>query len=302
MGHNHRHHAHGDRKLTWAIAINLALTVAQIIGGVLSGSIALIADAIHNFADAGSLLIALLARRISRRPTDADMTFGYARAEVVAAVINYTTLIVIGFYLVAEAVMRLINPPEVDGWIMVVVAGIALVIDLGTAALTFSMSKDSVNIRAAFLHNIADALGSVAVIVAGGAVLLWDARLVDPLVTLGIAGYILWMAFSEIAPVIRILMLGSPPQLDIDAVIEVMEQVPDVQEVHHLHVWQMSKHRASLEAHVVVAEGCWDDVSTIKEALRQQLAIRFAILHTTLEMEKSAETCADAARIGSATP
>ncbi|NQW13352.1 MAG: cation transporter, partial [Rhodobacter sp.] len=216
MGHNHHHgDAGGDRKLTWAITINLALTVAQIIGGVLSGSIALIADAIHNFADAGSLLIALLARRISRRPTDTDMTFGYARAEVVAAVINYTALIVIGFYLLVEAVMRLISPPEVDGWIMVLVAGIALVIDLGTAALTFRMSKDSVNLRAAFLHNIADALGSVAVIVAGGAVLLWDARLVDPLVTLGIAGYILWMALREIAPVIRILMLGSPPQLDI---------------------------------------------------------------------------------------
>jgi len=276
--------------------------VAQIIGGVLSGSIALIADAIHNFADAGSLLIALLARRISRRPTDTDMTFGYARAEVVAAVINYTALIVIGFYLLVEAVMRLISPPEVDGWIMVLVAGIALVIDLGTAALTFRMSKDSVNLRAAFLHNIADALGSVAVIVAGGAVLLWDARLVDPLVTLGIAGYILWMALREIAPVIRILMLGSPPQLDIEAVIDSMEQVPDVQEVHHLHVWQMSEHRASLEAHVVVAEGRWDEVSTIKAALRQQLATRFAILHTTLEMEKAAETCAGAARIGSKTP
>ena len=124
--------------------------------------------------------------------------------------------------------------------------------------------------------------------------------------TLGIAGYILWMAFSEIAPVIRILMLGSPPQLDIDAVIEVMEQVPDVQEVHHLHVWQLDERDPFFEAHVVIeradADRLEDIKRAVKAALRQQLAIRFAILHTTLEMEKSAETCVDAARIGSATP
>ena len=134
------------------------------------------------------------------------MTFGYARAEVVAALVNYTTLIVIGLYLAAEAVGRFFAPEPVDGWIVVWIAGAALVIDLVTALLTYSLSKSSVNIRAAFLHNVADALGSVAVIFAGTLILLYDWRLIDPAVTLMIAGYILWQSFAEIGGVIRIAL------------------------------------------------------------------------------------------------
>ena len=142
------------------------------------------------------------------------MTFGYGRVEVVAALINYTTLIVIGLYLLYEAAMRFADPQPVEGWLIVIIAGIALIVDVVTAALTYAMSKSSVNIRAAFLHNVADALGSVAVIVAGTLILLYDWRLIDPLVTVLIAGYILWQSFREIGPVIRILMLGSPPEIE----------------------------------------------------------------------------------------
>ena len=195
MAHSHHHHVDpeaGDRRVATAVLVNLGLTVAQIIGGIFAGSLALIADALHNFSDAISLIIAFGARKIARRPANADMTFGYGRAEIVAALINYTTLIVVGLYLVYEAVMRFIDPQSVDGWLIVIIAGIALVVDLVTALLTYSMSKSSMNIRAAFLHNVADALGSIAVIVAGTLILLYDWRLIDPLVTLLIAGYILW--------------------------------------------------------------------------------------------------------------
>ncbi|CAN0276460.1 unnamed protein product, partial [Chrysoparadoxa australica] len=171
MPHGHHHHHHvdpeaGDARMAAAVGVNLLLTVAQVIGGVLSGSLAMIADALHNFSDAASLIIAAWARRIARRPADAGMTFGYGRAEVVAALINLTTLIVIGLYLIYEAVMRFFQPQEVIGWLIIVIAAVALVIDLVTAALTYRMAQDSVNIRAAFLHNLADAMGSVAVIVA----------------------------------------------------------------------------------------------------------------------------------------
>ena len=202
-----------------AVAVNLGLTIVQVIGGVLSGSLSLIADALHNFSDAISLIIAFGARRIARRPRDERMTFGYGRIEVVAALINYTTLIVIGLYLSYEAVTRFIEPQPVAGWIVVIVAGIALVVDVATAMLTYALSKESMNIRAAFLHNVADALGSVAVIVAGTLILLYDWRLVDPIVTLMIAGYILWQSFREIGPVVRILMLGSPPDIEPEAVL-----------------------------------------------------------------------------------
>lgn len=195
MPHDHGH-AHfdpdsGDRRVAIAIWANGLLTVAQVVGGIFSGSLALIADALHNFSDMASLVIAFAARKIARRPADERMTFGYGRVEIVAALVNYTTLILIGFYLIYEGGMRMIDPPEVMGWTVVILGGIALVVDTLTAMLTYSMQKGSVNIRALFLHNLSDALASVAVIVAGSLIILYDMRWVDPAITIGIAIYIL---------------------------------------------------------------------------------------------------------------
>jgi len=200
MAHDHVHidPDSGDRRVAIAIWANGILTVAQIVGGIFAGSLALIADAIHNFSDMASLVIAFGARKIARRPPDAKMTFGYGRIEIVAALINYTTLIVIGFYLIYEGGMRLIDPPEVLGWWVVILGGIALIVDTLTALLTYSMQKGSVNIRALFLHNLSDALASLAVIVGGVLILLFEIKWVDPAITIGIAVYILYLAFSEI--------------------------------------------------------------------------------------------------------
>ena len=161
MPHDHHHHGHGghhygldahsgDRRVAWAVAINVGLTVAQIAGGLVAGSVALIADGVHNFSDAAALVLAFGARRLARRGADSAMSFGWARAEVVAALINYVSLVIVALWLMAEAAGRLIDPPGVEGWIVIWLAALALVIDLGTAALTFSLSKQSVNIRAAF--------------------------------------------------------------------------------------------------------------------------------------------------------
>lgn len=301
MGHGHHHHVDpeaGDRRVFAAIAVNMGLTVAQIVGGIISGSLALIADALHNFSDAISLIIAFAARKIARRPRDAEMTFGYGRVEVVAALINYTTLIVIGLYLLYEAAMRFADPQPVEGWLIVIIAGIALIVDAVTAALTYAMSKSSVNIRAAFLHNVADALGSVAVIVAGTLILLYDWRLIDPLVTVLIAGYILWQSFREIGPVIRILMLGSPPEIETDAVLDTVRGIDGVMGIHHAHFWQMDEHRAALDAHVVIAEGRWSDADAVKERIKAALADRFDIEHTTLELECARHACDDPSEFG----
>lgn len=191
MSHDHGN-AHidpksGDRRVSIAIWANALLTVAQIVGGILSGSLALIADALHNFSDMASLVIAFAARKIARRPADERMTFGYGRIEIVAALINYTTLILVGFYLIYEGGMRMIDPPQVAGWTVVILGGVALVVDTLTALLTYSMQKGSVNIRALFLHNLSDALASVAVIVGGALIILYDMRWVDPAITIGIA-------------------------------------------------------------------------------------------------------------------
>ena len=276
----------------------MLLTVAQVIGGLIAGSLSLVADALHNFSDAISLIIAFVARKVARRPTDEVMTFGYVRIEVVAALINYTALIMIGLYLIYEAVIRFADPPAVSGWIVVVIAGIALVVDLVTAALTYSMSKHSVNIRAAFLHNVADALGSVGVIVAGVLIMLFDWRLVDPIVTLAIAGYILWQSFAEIGPVIRILLLGSPPDVSTGAVIDSMTKVDGVVDVHHAHFWQMDEHASAVDAHVVIAEGEWSRADAIKQDLKRMLKQRYDISHSTLELECSHHACSNVQTIG----
>jgi len=190
----------GIRRLVWAILVNVLLTVVQIIGGVISGSLALIADALHNFSDAASLVIALVARQWAAKPADALWTFGYRRAELMGAMINLTTLILIGIYLLFEAILRFIQPEPITGWVVVVIAGIALAVDVITTVLTYSLARNSLNMRAVFLHNMADALSSVAVIIAGALILLYQWYFVDALCTFLIAGYVLYhgcMVVSE---------------------------------------------------------------------------------------------------------
>lgn len=297
----HRHHIDpkaGNARIFWAAAINIALTIVQIIGGVLSGSLALIADAIHNLSDALSLVLAFVARKVAQRPADDTMTFGYGRAEIVAALINYTTLILLGTYLIYEAGLRLINPIDVDGWTVVIIAVFALVVDVGTAVLTYALSKHSMNIRAAFLHNVADALGSVAVIVAGTAIIMYDWRLIDPAITLLIAGYIIWQSVSEIGGAIHILMLGSPPDLDTRAVLAAIRSTQGVTDVHHLHLWQMQEHQPALDAHIVMAADDWAKADAIKAAVKTALRDDFGLSHITLELECDLRACKDQLDVG----
>jgi cobalt-zinc-cadmium efflux system protein len=273
----------GDRRLAIAIAFNMLLTLAQIIGGIVSGSLSLIADALHNFSDASSLLIALVARKIGRQPADHFKTFGYKRAEVIAALINLVTLVLIGLYLIYQAIWRIFEPQVIEGWTVVIVAGIALVIDVATAMLTYRMSRTSINIRAAFLHNVSDALASVGVIIAGALILLYDWYWSDTLLTLLIAAYVLHQAASLLPKTIHILMQGTPEDIAIDDVIQAMQQVDGVSDVHHVHIWQLDEQRNALEAHVVIDDGQWEPIKAI---LKDMLTKQFFIAHSTLEFEE----------------
>ncbi len=287
--HGHHHHHHHDtstmteKKLWWAVGANMLLTLAQIIGGLVSGSLSLIADALHNFSDAASLLIALIAIRIGRKPADDFKTFGYKRAETIAALINLNSLILIGLYLCYEAVTRFINPQPIEGWIVIWVAGIALTVDLYTAALTYRESKTSMNIRAAFLHNLTDALASVGVIVAGALILLYGWVWADSAVTLAIAAYVLWHGIHEIPQVIHLLMEGTPDNISITDVIAKLESHKKVVNAHHLHVWRIDEHRNALEAHIVVTD--YNKLDEVKTDLKSLLKNEFHLEHSTLEFE-----------------
>ncbi|MCB1400610.1 MAG: cation transporter [Rhodobacteraceae bacterium] len=308
MPHDHHSHHHGhsharlslhegDRRVVFAVAVNLLLTVAQVLGGVIAGSIALVADGVHNFSDAAALVLAFGARRLARRAADAGMSFGWSRAETVAALVNYVTLVVVAVWLLAEAVGRLADPPGVDGWIVVWLAGLALMVDLATAGLTYRLSRESLNIRAAFLHNLADAGASVAVIV-GGALILWfDWRLVDPLLTIGISLFILWHIATDIRPVLRILMLGAPPASpDRETIAGRLRELPGVEDLHHVHLWQIDEDRSAFEAHLVLAEGT-DFAAAIRRA-KAVLAEEYGLYHATLEAETRRGGCADQVKTG----
>ena len=285
-GHSH-HHYHDlyGKQLVWAVAINVALTLVQLIGGLLSGSLALIADAVHNFSDAGSLAIAAFARKVAGLPPSKTMTFGYGRAEILGALVNSTTLVIVGIYLLYESVDRFLHPEPVQGWVVIGVAGFALVIDTVTALITFQGAKDSVNIRAAFVHHVSDALASVVVILSGTLILLFDWLWVDWIATVLISVYILYQSYFLIRECFFVLMQAVPPDIDFTEVQKELQKVGPIENVHHIHIWQLHEAFRSLEAHLVLNAKSLDQMEQIKREAKKVLKKKFRITHSTLEVE-----------------
>jgi cobalt-zinc-cadmium efflux system protein len=232
-----------------------------------------------------------VARRIGRRPSDEQRTFGYRRAEIIGALVNLTVLIVVGLYLVYEAVSRLVEPREIEGWIVVGVAAFAFVVDVLTAALLYAMSRGNLNLRAAFMHNVSDALASLGVILAGTAILLWDAFWTDSVLTLLISGYILWQSYPMMLRTMHILMESVPPDIDVEALIAELETIPDVEEVHEVHVWEIDEEHRAMEAHIVVDSAEHAKWTAIKQEVKNRLHERFNISHSTIELEYKHEEC-----------
>ncbi|GHF79160.1 cation diffusion facilitator family transporter [Thalassotalea marina] len=277
---HHHHHSH-DGKLSLAVFINILLTIAQVIGGLVSGSLSLIADALHNLSDAGAILIAMIARKIARKSANSEMTFGYQRAEIIGALINSTTLILIGLYLIYEAFSKFINPESIDGWIVVWIAGIALVIDVLTAVLTYkSGAKDNLNLKAAFIHNISDALASVVVIISGTLIILYQWYIVDLIATIGISVYVIYHGIVLAKQTIRILMQATPVNIDIEQLTKDIEQLDMVDKVQHIHVWQLDDKSIYLEASINLKTEVIQDLSPIKQFLAQHYGINHATLET----------------------
>ena len=285
MAHSHELKGLSDRRIGWTVALNVLLTVGEIVGGALAGSIALVADALHNLNDAAALLITLFARRISRQQPDERYTFGYKRAKVIGGLINLVALVVVGLFLAYESVLRFFQPREIGGWIIIGAAGLALVVDVLTVLLLYGLRKGSVNTRSAFVHNLADALASLAVLLGGVAILIWDIRWIDPLLSLGISAYILYQGYKMIPGTVKLLMESAPDGLDFKKVVAEMKAVEGVEDVHHVHVWQLSEEDTALEAHVVIGQAEAGEMMKVKAAVRQRLEDKFKITHATLELE-----------------
>ncbi len=295
MGHHHGHdHSHThDGKLSFAVFINILLTVVQIIGGLVSGSLSLIADALHNLSDAGAILIAIIARKIARKPANSNMTYGFKRAEIIGALINSTTLIIVGFYLIYEAISKYFNPEPIDGWIVVWIATIALVIDAVTAWLTYrSGVKNNLNLKAVFIHNMSDAFASIVVIVAGTLIILYQWYFVDIIATIGISIYVIYHGLSLAKQTIKILMQAVPDDIDIDELCTVIESLSSVKKVNHIHVWQLDDNKKFLEAHVTLEIDQTDNgVVQIKKILVNQYGIDHSTIERYIDIQETLDSC-----------
>ncbi|MGD8427877.1 MAG: cation diffusion facilitator family transporter [Balneolaceae bacterium] len=287
--HDHGHHHHGEGqtegRLWISIFLNLTITVAEFIGGLISGSLSLLSDALHNLNDTASLGISLAAKKISKKEADRDKTFGYQRAEIIGAFINLITLFIIALFLIKEGIERFYYPQPIDGLVMFVVAIIGLLGNVITAALLHRSSKENINLKSAYIHILSDALSSVGVILAGILILRYQVYIIDTILTLVIAGYILWQSYLMLRKTINILMESTPADVELSSIQKAMSTVRGVMDIHHLHVWRLDEHNILLESHVVIDEDNLKQMETIKASLKELLATQFDIHHSTLEFE-----------------
>ena len=286
------HHHHTSRNLAITVVLNGIITIAQFIGGIVSGSLALISDALHNLSDVISVVLAYVAHRIGLKPQTLQSTFGYKRAEILAAFINAVTLIAISVYLMVEAGKRFLNPKEVDyAWMLGL--GILGFVANGLSVIILHHNKEeNLNIRAAYLHLIGDAMTSVAVI--AGAVFIWlfEVYWIDPLVTVLISVYIFIHTFKILKESVGILMQFAPSEIEQKEVVSVLQEIDQIHSVHHIHLWQLSDHQIYFEAHLVLNSNFpVSDTQSITENAKRLLNNRFGITHTTFQYELS--TCVE---------
>jgi cobalt-zinc-cadmium efflux system protein len=290
----HEHHDHGAalravsrKRLWWALGIIVAFLIVEVIGGLITGSLALLADAGHMLTDALALALAIFVGHLAARPATPERTFGFLRAEVIGAFANGAMLILIVGLIVREAVERFLHPPEVQGAGMLLVAFAGLAANLASAWVLSGSRKDNINIEGAFLHMLADILGSIGAIVAGTIILLTGWMLADPLVSLVIGGLILWSSVGLLRRTLAILIHATPANLDFRAILAAIESNEHVAAVHDLHIWSVTSGFPVLTATIWLKTDCTSPLCW-RGALRElqiMLHDRFEIDHVTLQLE-----------------
>jgi cobalt-zinc-cadmium efflux system protein len=285
-GHSHPQIPPDGKNLLISILLNFLITLVEIAGGILSNSLALISDAIHNLSDTMALMLAWLAGKAGRKKPDARRTFGYKRLEILSAFINASGLSAISLFLIYEAVMRFLHPEPVEPGLMFIIAVFGLVANLASMLLLHHDSKHSLNVRAAYLHLLGDTLSSVAVI--GGAILIYFMNIfwVDPLLTFLISLVIIFQAYKILRESVEILMQSTPSRLNLLDIKNVIEENPLVSNIHHVHCWQLQDHDVLFEAHIETGKDMTlSESNKLRENIEQVLHSRFSITHTTLQIE-----------------
>ena len=296
LGHHHDRARTDRRALAGALVLVAFFMVVELVAGLLTDSLAVLADAGHMLTDAASIGLALLAAWLASRPATPQRSFGYRRAEILAALANGVALVLVAIWIFVEAGRRLSDPPEVlGGWVLAVGAA-GLVVNLAAAAILARASSDSLNVRAAHLHVLADLAGSVGVIVAGLVVLVTGWDYADPLVGIAIGALVLASSWRVLSESVTILLEATPAGMDAAEVGTAMASEPGVVEVHDLHIWTITSGFPALSAHVLCEPGA--DCHAVRRALEAMLAERFSLDHTTLQADHAVPAATAAVAIG----
>lgn len=284
--HRHTHKQLKGRNLFISILLNILITVAQIIGGLVSGSLALLSDALHNFTDVISLIVSYIANVLSKKSASLHKTFGYKRAEILAAFVNASTLIIIAVLLIKEAILRFQHPHEIKSGLVIWLSLLGIIANGLSVLLLKKDSERNMNMRSAYLHLLTDMLASVAVLIGGLLMKFYEIYWIDSLLTLIIALYLVWVGFELLKDSFRVLMLFAPENIPIQDIVKEVQNLEQIKNIHHVHVWQLNEDETHFEAHVDFNDNItlsqFDEVLTEIEEL---LFHKFKINHVNIQPE-----------------
>ena len=290
MSHNHNHHHNhssevSTTRLLITMTLNFIITIAELIGGILSGSLALISDALHNFSDGIAIIISYIAIRLNKKPVSENFTFGFKRAEIIAAVFNASVLIGISIYLFIESYKRFVNPEPIEGSLMIIVASIGLIANVIGTLLLQKGAKDNMNIKSAYLHLMSDAVSSVGVIIGGIFIYFYNVYWIDPILTVLISIYIIKESYLIVKEATFVLMMAAPNNLSLSEIEKEILTIKEIQNIHHVHIWRVNDKEIHFEAHAQVEDIMVSSTDSILEEAQHILSTKFKIHHLTLQFE-----------------
>jgi cobalt-zinc-cadmium efflux system protein len=286
---HHRHSMEGagkEGRIIASIGLNFLIAIVEVVGGMLAGSLSLVSDALHNFSDAVSLIISLIAVKLAQKERTEKSTFGYKRTEILAALLNASILIVVSFFLFKEAISRLFSMAAINSTLMISVAAIGLIANLAAVFLLRKDARSDMNIKSAYLHLFLDTLSSAAVIVGGLCIFFFKVYWIDSALTILIGGYVLKEGYGLICDSLHILMQKTPKGINVQIVQREVQGIEGVQNIHHLHIWEITDGDVHLECHInLSADIKISESAIIKTKLEKLLQEKFNVNHSTFQFE-----------------
>lgn len=288
MEHNHSHN-HTDlvgKRLIYTIILNLIITIAQLIGGIFANSLAILSDALHNFSDVVSLVVSLIARKLSKKRSTNNQTFGYKRAEILAAIINSITLFVIAIFLFVESIHRFGNESRVDGVLVIWLALLSIVLNGASVLILQKDAKTNMNVKSSYLHLMSDMLTSFAVLVGGAIVYFYDIYYVDTIMSVLISFFLIYTSYSITKEAIAVIMQFTPKHINVEELKQEVESFEEIKNIHHLHLWQLDDEEIHIQAHLDFNEDLKiSEAEKVVEAISVKIEEKFKINHPIFQID-----------------